>query len=76
MKALKIYWKRFVAKTPVFWILVRNLSVGIPTLMTVVNKTTDGTVVPEWYVNNQFYILCFAGILAFWSQSHEEKKGV
>jgi hypothetical protein len=73
MKKLFITWLAVLkAKTPIMWVVVRNLSIGIIAAVGVINTTASTAIAPAWYSAYQWYILAGASILGFFAQSHQK----
>jgi hypothetical protein len=53
------------SQTPKLWNWIAGIAAGVPTLITVINSATAGTMMPDWYTKYQFYILAVAGVIAY-----------
>jgi len=71
-KYIAIWLAKLKAKTPLFWVVVRNLSIGIIAAVGVINTTASSAIAPAWYSAYQWYILAGAGVLGFFAQSHQK----
>ena len=72
MKKLFITWLAILkAKTPLFWVVIRNLSIGIIAAVGVINTTASTAIAPTWYTEYQWYILAGSAVLGFFAQSHQ-----
>lgn len=60
------------AKTPLFWVIIRNLSIGIIASVGVINTTASTAIAPAWYTEYQWYILAGSALLGFFAQSHQK----
>jgi len=75
MEILKKFWLYLKAETPKGWAWLAHISFIVPSLISVINLATAGTIVPLWYANNQFYVIGVFTIIGFFAGSRTTDKG-
>ncbi len=65
---LKNEIQRLKSKTPKLWNWIAGIAAGVPTLITVINSATAGTMLPDWYTKYQFYVLAVAAVVAYFAK--------
>lgn len=74
-KRLRRAWLHLKAETPLIWNWVAGVASTLPIAIAAINTATANTIIPEWYTNNQFYILGVAAAIAVYAKAHTTERG-
>lgn len=72
-KAFSKWWEAFKADTPKIWKFIIAVSIAVPGTMQVIDSATNGTKIPQWYIDYRFYIIFGAVIIALIGKSQTTK---
>ena len=68
-------WKAALkAETPNFWKWIAGVCGYVPIAVSAINIATSGTIAPEWYTNNQFYLTAIPAVILLFAKSQTKKE--